>query len=112
MTSRQALETVAGLTQASRVTAFVTCSEAELGTLTRALVPLNESAPPYLPAAVQAALASEPALPFPELSATVVPAPASKEYAATSPEAAVFVVLLVVVEKGPRLPAASVARTS
>src|SRR3954453_14451299 len=112
MTSRQALETVDGSTQASRVTAFVTCSEAELGTFTRALVPLNESAPPYLPPAAQAAFASEPALPFPEASATVVPDPSPNPYAAPSPEAAVFVVLLVVVEKGPRLPAASVARTS
>ncbi len=61
--------------------------EAELGTLTKALLPLKESALPNLPAPAPAQVAFEsvPALPLPDWSAAVVPLPASKPYAATSP---------------------------
>src|SRR5262245_29736792 len=61
----------------------VRCKEAASGTLTRALVPLNDSALPYLPAVDQVAAVIVPALLFPEASATVVPEPSLKAYAAT-----------------------------
>ena len=51
------------------------CNEAELGTLIRAFVPLNESAPPYLPVAVQVAPEIVPVFPFPDESVTVEPDP-------------------------------------
>src|SRR6476619_7927731 len=84
MTSRHALLTVDGLTHASSVIAVVKRSEAASGMLTRALVPLNDSAVPYFPAVVQVAFMIVPALPLPDESVTVVPVPASNEYAATS----------------------------
>ncbi len=77
ITSRQALETVAGFTQASRVMPELSCSELELGMLTRLEVPLNDSADPYLPLLDQVALLIVPVLLFPDVSATVVPDPAS-----------------------------------
>ncbi len=58
---------------------MVSCSELELGMLTRALTPLKVSAPPYLPCVDQAVLAVVPVLALPEASATVVPVPSSKE---------------------------------
>src|SRR5579872_2082746 len=85
MTSRQALLTVDGFTQASRVMALVKCREAESGMVTRAVVPLKTRALPYLPVAVQVAFEIVPVLPLPEASVTVVPEPSSKEYAPTSP---------------------------
>src|SRR4051794_14859810 len=85
MTSRHAREIVEGLTQASRVMPELSCSELEFGTFTRALVPLKFNAPPNLPVVDQVVFKTVPAFPFPEESATVVPAPSSNEYAATSP---------------------------
>ena len=80
---------------------------------TRAFVPLNESAPPYFPAGAQVAFETVPPLPLPDASATVVPVPSLKPYAATSPlEFDGDVVADAVLENGPRLPAASSARTS
>src|SRR4051794_16251109 len=73
----------------------VRSSDAESGTVTQALVPLNESAFPYLPV-VQVALLSVPVLPLPDESAVVVPLPASKPYAATAPVGAVIGVLMSV----------------
>ena len=53
----------------------MSCSEAASGTVTRALVPLNTSALPNLPALVQVAPLIVPLLLLPEVSATVVPLP-------------------------------------
>ena len=71
---------VVGRTHASNVMPVEICSDGELGTDTNALVPLNESAFPNLPAAAPAhvAFVIAPLLPFPDWSATVVPLPASK----------------------------------
>src|SRR5436190_2994152 len=88
MTSRQALETVAGLTHASKVMPPLSCSDVEFGTLTRALVPLNTSALPYLPAVAHVVAETVPVFPLPDESATDVPVPSSNEYAATSPAVA------------------------
>ena len=56
-----------------------------IGIVTKAFEPLNTSALPYLPEAVQVALVVLPLLPVPEESVTVVPAPSLNEYAATNP---------------------------
>ena len=53
-------------------------------TVTQSLTPSNESAPPFFPAADQVAPEIVPVWPRPEMSARVVPLPASKEYAAIS----------------------------
>ena len=53
--------------------------------LTRAFVPLKDSAPPYLPDADQVVFDVVPLLPVPEASPTVVPLPSLNEYAATRP---------------------------
>src|SRR5918995_2373242 len=74
-----------GRTQPSIVMPLVRSSEFESGTLTYALLPLNESAPPYLPAADQVAFVSVPVLPVPDWSTAVVPLPASSPQAPTSP---------------------------
>src|SRR5712692_8263779 len=84
-TQRQAVPSALGLTHASRVIPVVRSSEAESGIVTRLDVPLNESAPPKWPALDQDVVATVPALPVPEASATVVPLPSSNEYAATRP---------------------------
>ena len=60
-------------------------SEAESGTVTRAVEPLNESALPYLPAVDQVAVPIEPAFALAEASATLVPLPSLKDQAATRP---------------------------
>ena len=62
---------------------LLSCSELLLGMFTRALVPLNDNAPPYLPDAVQVAFEIVPLLPFPDESWSTVPAPSLNEYAAT-----------------------------
>ena len=85
MTSRHLLVVAVGFTHASSVIAEVNCSDAEFGTLTRALVPLKESAPPYLPDVDHVVLDVVPLLPVPEASPTVVPLPSLNEYAATRP---------------------------
>src|SRR5262245_50493472 len=82
MTSRQAPVTAVGLTQASRVMAVLRCRDAESLMFTRALLPLNDRASPYRPAA-HVALLIVPVLPLPEASATAVPVPSLNEYAAT-----------------------------
>ncbi len=66
-----------GLTHASSVIPLDSCSEAEFGIVTSALVPLNCSASPYLPDVDQVALVIVPLLPFPDASVTVVPDPSS-----------------------------------
>jgi hypothetical protein len=53
--------------------------EGESGTVTRAVAPLKERAPPYLPAVDQVAVPIEPVFPLPEASVALVPAPASNE---------------------------------
>src|SRR6185503_17080457 len=90
---------------------FVSPSEAEFATVTRALVPLNISELPDLPDVLQVAPLIVPLLLLPEISLTVVPAPSLKAYAATRPPvtcvlATVTVTLVVVVV----FPAASRAR--
>src|SRR3954454_1731947 len=113
MTSRHALETLAGSTHASSVNALESCNEEEFGTLTRAFVPLKERAPPTLPFAAQVAFEMVPVLPLPEVSVTVVPDPWSNEYAATRPPPELDVVVAdAAAENVPTLPAASVARIS
>src|SRR5882724_7769738 len=75
-----------GSTQASSVMPVVRWSAAESGTLTYELrLGLNDSALPYFPLELHVAPEIVPVLPFPEASATVVPAPSPNEYAATSP---------------------------
>src|SRR3954447_7234873 len=64
--------------------AFVRSREAASGTVTQSLTPSKLRPEPALPA-TRVASRSVPALPLPELSLTVVPAPSSKPYAATSP---------------------------
>ncbi len=54
------------------------------GTVTLAVVPLKNSALPYFPAVLHAAVPIVPGLPLSELSVAVVPTPSSNEYAATS----------------------------
>src|SRR2546421_246404 len=61
------------------------CSAAASGMLTRALLPLNDSAAPNRPAAVQVALAIEPLLPNPDMSPTAVPAASLNPNARTKP---------------------------
>src|SRR5580704_4416613 len=113
MTSCHPVGAELGLTHASSVTAVVRCKDAESLTTTCALVPLNDSALPYLPLVVHVALTIVPVLPFPDKSLTVVPDPALKSYAATKPGVPVDapVVALVVFENPLRFPAASVAST-
>ena len=63
-------------------------------------MPLNESAPPYLPAIDQVAPVIVPVLLLPDKSATVVPLPASKLYAATRPAGPVFETVTVTGAEG------------
>ena len=75
-----------GFTQASIVIPVVRSSDAALATVTHALVPLNDSAPPNLPAAVRVALEIVPVLPWPDASVTcTTPLASLNPYAATSP---------------------------
>src|SRR5262245_8613616 len=83
ITSRQSLDTAVGLTHASSVMPVVRSSELASGTLTRLLVPLNDSAPPYLPLVDQVVFDVVPTLPLPEKSVTDATAPSLNEYAAT-----------------------------
>src|SRR2546421_3908854 len=80
----QPLSATAVLTHASTVIPVVRSSSGASGTVITLLVPLNEYAPPYLPAEIHVAPETVPALPLPETSATVVP-DVSNEYAATRP---------------------------
>jgi hypothetical protein len=83
---------VAGFTHASNVIAELNCNDAELGTFTRALVPLNTSAVPNFPNDAHVAFKRVPVFPFPDESATDDPDPSSNENAATNPVAAAFCV--------------------
>src|SRR5690242_14377351 len=94
MTLRQLL-VVTGSTHASRVIPALKSSDALSATDTRLDEPLNETAPPYLPAFDQAPFSTVPLLPRPEVSDTTVPEPSSKEYAATRPVAAAWELRLV-----------------
>src|SRR5258706_9995830 len=85
ITERQLVGVEVGYTHASSVMPVVSRSEVAFGIVTRALVPLNTSALPNLPDVVQVAPLIVPVLPLPEISATVVPAPSLKVYAATKP---------------------------
>src|SRR5258705_908241 len=85
MPARPQLVTVVGLTHASSVIAVVKRRDAESGIVTTALVPLNESAPPYFPAVDHVVADTVPVLPLPDRSVTVVPVPSLNEYAATRP---------------------------
>ena len=73
-----------GLTHASRVMPLERSRDAESAIVTQSLTPSKERALPVLPVA-QVGPESEPLLPEPELSAAVLPEPASNEYAPTSP---------------------------
>jgi hypothetical protein len=110
-TARHPVGVVVGYTQASSVIPVVNCSDADEGTVTTAFVPLNTSALPNFPAVVHVAPLIVPVLLLPEASATVVPAPSAKLYAATSPATVFGVVAFATLEYGPRLGSASVART-
>src|SRR5438105_1886394 len=76
-TVRQPLTEV-GLTHASSVMPLVSRRPGASFTVTQALVPLKERAPPNLPAADQAALLSVPVFALPERSAAVEPVPSLK----------------------------------
>src|SRR3954447_19041636 len=86
MTLRHAVAPSAdGFTQASSVIPVVRSSELESGTVTRVLVPLKDSAPPECPPIDHVPAAIVPLFPVPERSASAVPEPALKLYAATRP---------------------------
>src|SRR5215217_6288646 len=72
-----------GYTQASNVSAPARSKLFASAIVTRAFVPLNDRALPYFPAVVQVAFVMVPLFPFPDVSARVVPVPASKLYVAT-----------------------------
>src|SRR4051812_35922028 len=99
--SRQAELRTDGLTHASSVIAVVRCKLAESGTVSFALVPLNDSALPYLPDAVHIAVPIVPLLLFPERSVTVVPVPSSKAKAAINSGMVASVVTVITFEYGP-----------
>jgi len=67
-----------GLIQASRVIAVDKRKAAESATVTREELPLNDSAPAFLPAEVQVALVTAPVRPLPDASLLAVPAPSLK----------------------------------
>src|SRR6185503_7940984 len=73
-----------GLSHASTVSPVVRSRELASLTVTRSLTPSTERACPYFPA-VHVAPEMVPVLPLPEISATDVPLPSLKPYAATSP---------------------------
>src|SRR4051812_17886584 len=74
-----------GRTQASSVMPSVRSRSAAPATVTHALVPLNDSAEPNLPAAVHVALLIVPGWALPRASTAVVPEPSLKPHAATRP---------------------------
>ena len=82
-TLRQVEPSATGLIHASIVIPVVRSSSGASGIVTMLEEPLKDSAPPYLPAAVQAAFTIVPVFPLPEASATLAPEPSSNEYAAT-----------------------------
>src|SRR5512139_3854996 len=88
----------------------VSCNELALGTVTTALVPLNTSALPYLPAVIHVAALIVPLLPLPDRSVSVVPDPSLKPYAATRPLGAALDTVTETTAEVVWLPAASRAR--
>ena len=66
ITSRQAFETVVGLTQASGSSHASTGAKPSRGSSPRELAPLKLSAPPFFPVAVQGVCAAVPLLPLPD----------------------------------------------
>src|SRR5437773_11883661 len=74
-----------GSTQASIVIPVVRSSDAASATVTHALMPLNDSALPYLPAVVHVALEIVPVLPCPDASFVCTPLPSLNPNDATSP---------------------------
>ena len=76
-TVRQPTPVAVGRTHASSVIAVVRSSEATSATVTQLELPLNESAPPYLPAVVHAVFVATPSLLLPDVSRTDVPRPSS-----------------------------------
>src|SRR5579884_4296935 len=88
MTTACQFVTTDGFTHDSSVTAAVRSSAAASLTVTQAFVPLNDRALPYRPDVVHAAPEIVPVFPLPEASATVLPNPSLKLYAATNPDAA------------------------
>src|ERR1041384_7879225 len=97
MTSSQKPVAVDGLTHASTVNAVVTCNDGASGTVTSAVLPLNDSAPPYLPAAVHVAPVMLPVFPVPEASVALLPAPSSTAWPAPGRGPLVPVMFAVVV---------------
>src|SRR4051812_3797611 len=69
---------------------FVRSSDAASGMLTSVELPLNCSAPPYLPAVDQVPFWMVPLLLLPDESPILAPVPSSNEYCATRPLAAAF----------------------
>ena len=69
----------AGLIHADNVIADDNPSDADAGTCTKLLDPLNDIAPPYRPCVDHDAPCTEPVFPFPDTSATDDPDPASNE---------------------------------
>src|SRR3954471_112127 len=84
-TVRQALPSELGRTHASAVMPVVRSRSLASAIETASLTPSNDSAPPVLPVALQLAPLIVPGWFLPETSASVLPLPASKLYAATSP---------------------------
>src|SRR5262245_56643692 len=82
--------TVDELTHASSVMPFVRSSDDESAMLTSDEVPLNCSAPPYLPDFDHVPFCTVPSFLLPDESATFAPAPSSNEYSAPRPLAAAF----------------------
>src|SRR5215471_21601285 len=105
MTSRQFPLTVDGLTHASSVMPLDSCNDAEFGTVTTELEPLNCNALPNLPVVAHVVLAAVPLLPLPDASVTEVPDPSSNPYAATKPDGAAGVVRVAVFDGWLVLPA-------
>src|SRR3954468_23902641 len=83
-TVRQTLPSAVGRTHASIVIALVRSRSLASAIETESLTPSNESAPPFLPAALHVAPLIVPGWLWPVTSASVVPLPASKLYAATA----------------------------
>src|SRR5215216_647270 len=96
MIVRHPLWSAVGWIHAISVSADVTSSDVDAGTLTRASVPLKLNAPPYLPVTHVAAVIA-PMFPLPDTSATDEPEPASNEYPATSPGGGGGVAMVVAV---------------
>src|SRR4029453_11078722 len=82
---RQPEGTAVGYTQASKVAAVVRPREDEPSTRTRSFTPSRRTAPPSLPVVQVGPFTRVTALPLPEESAAVAPAPSLKAHPATSP---------------------------